>query len=436
MKLISLVQQYFGFKENKTTYGTETIAGITTFLSMAYILFVNPAVLGAAHMDKGAVFTATALTTAFGTLLLGLLAKYPIAAAPGMGINAFFTYSVVIGLGVPWQTALAAVLVAGLLFFLITLFKIREIIINGIPESLKHAMAGGIGLLIAFIGLKDAHIIVDNKDTLVALGNLSKPDVLLAVFGIVVTIIFLVRGIKGGIFWGMAITAIVGVAAGVLPKPDHIVSSIPSLSPTFGQAIFHLSDIHTQQLVLVVLTFLFVSFFDTAGTILAVAHQAGFIKNNKLPRAGRSLFSVAGASIAGGILGTSPPSAYIESSSGVAAGGRTGFTSVIVAVLFLASLFFSPLLVVVQSAVTTPALVVVGILMASSLGEIDWKRIELAVPSFVLMIAIPLTYSITTGIALGFILYPITMLVKGKPKEVHPIMYILAVLFLIFIPFL
>ncbi|MCL7748886.1 NCS2 family permease [Halalkalibacter alkaliphilus] len=431
------MERYFGFKEHGTSYRKESVAGLTTFLSMAYILFVNPMILADAGMDIGAVFTATALAAAIGTLIMGIVANYPIALAPGMGLNAFFAYSVVLGLGIDWQVALFGVFLSGIIFILITVFKIREVIINAIPAELKYAAAAGIGLFIAFIGLKGAGIVVPYEATAVTLGNLLAPPTLLAIFGVVITVVFMVRGINGGIFYGMVITAIAGVVTGVIAPPEAIVGSIPSLAPTFGQAFaIDWSTVFTWQLLVVVLTFLFVDFFDTAGTLYAVANQAGFVKDNKLPRAGKALLADSSTTSIGAILGTSTTTAYIESASGVAAGGRTGFTSVVTAGLFLIALFFSPLLAVVTAEVTSAALIIVGILMASSLGLIDWKRFEIAVPAFVTVIAMPLTYSIATGIAMGFILYPITMVAKGKAKEIHPIMYVLFFVFLAYFIFL
>ncbi len=431
------MDRYFGFKEHGTTYRRESVAGLTTFLSMAYILFVNPMILADAGMDLGAVFTATALAAAIGTLIMGVLAKYPIALAPGMGLNAFFAYSVVLGMGIEWQVALFGVFVSGIIFILITVFKIREVIINAIPAELKYAAAAGIGLFIAFIGLKGAGIVVPYEATAVTLGDLLSGPTLVAIFGIVITVIFMVRGIKGGIFYGMVLTAVAGILTGVIAPPEAIVGAVPSLAPTFGQAFaLDWSTVFTWQLLVVILTFLFVDFFDTAGTLYAVANQAGFVKDNKLPRAGKALLADSSATSIGAILGTSTTTAYIESASGVAAGGRTGFTSVVTSLLFLVALFFSPLLAVVTAQVTAPALIIVGILMASSLGLIDWKRFEIAVPAFMTVIAMPLTYSIATGIAMGFILYPVTMLAKGKGKEVHPIMYALFFVFLAYFIFL
>lgn len=431
------MDRFFGFKEHGTSIGRESVAGLTTFLAMAYILFVNPHMLAMAGMNEGAVFTATALAAAIGTLIMGLLANYPIALAPGMGLNAFFTFSVVLGMGIPWQTALLGVFTSGIIFILITLTGVREVIINAIPQEMKLAAGAGIGLFIAFIGLKNAGIVVADEATTVALGNVLEPTTLLAVFGLVVTVLLMVRGVKGGIFYGMALTSLAGIIVGLIKTPEAIIAPVQSLEPTLF-AIFGVpfSDIFTIQMVVVILTFLFVDFFDTAGTLFAVANQAGFVKDNKLPRAGRALLADASATSIGAMLGTSTTTAYIESSSGVAAGGRTGFASVVTAILFLVAMFFSPLLGVVTAEVTAPALIIVGVLMASTLGQIEWNKLEIAIPAFFTIVAMPLTYSIATGIALGFVFYPITMLVKGRGKEVHPIMYVLFLIFLGFFIFL
>ncbi|QOR66869.1 NCS2 family permease [Cytobacillus suaedae] len=439
------MKKYFQFDELGTNYKRETIAGLTTFLSMAYILFVNPSMLSLSaipdlpaemRMDEGAVFVATALAAAVGSLLMGIFARYPIALAPGMGLNAFFAFTVVLTMGIPWQTALSGVLVSGLIFVLLTLSGLREKIINSIPAELKFAVGAGIGLFITFIGLQNAGIIVGNDATMIGLGDLTKGDTLLAIFGLVITVILMVRRVTGGIFIGMVLTAIVGMATNLIGVPQAVVGEIPSLAPTFGAAFENFGDVFTIQMLVVILTFLFVDFFDTAGTLVAVANQAGLMKENKLPRAGKALFADSAATVVGSILGTSTTTSYIESSAGVAAGGRTGFASVVTAALFLLALFFSPLLGVVTAAVTAPALIIVGVLMVSTLGKIEWDRFEIAVPAFLTIIAMPLTYSIATGIAIGFIFYPITMLVKGRGKEIHPIMYGLFVIFVLYFIFL
>ncbi|WP_096155833.1 MULTISPECIES: NCS2 family permease [Bacillus] len=442
------MKRYFEFEKHSTSYRKESIAGLTTFLAMAYILIVNPFMLSlgsvpdlpdSMRMDQGAVFTATALAAAIGCLIMGLYAKYPIALAPGMGLNAFFAYTVVLVMGIPWQTALAGVFVSGIIFIFLTLFGVREKIINAIPEQLKYAVGAGIGLFITFIGFQNSGIIVSQDATLVQLGDLTNGNTLLAIFGLVVTVILMVRGFKGGIFFGMVITAIAGMVVGLIQAPttvSDVVGPVPSLGPTFGAAITHLGDVFTIQMLVVILTFLFVDFFDTAGTLVSVANQAGFMKDGKLPRANKALFADSAATVAGSVLGTSTTTSYIESSAGVAAGGRTGFTSVVTAGLFLLALFFSPLLSVITAPVTAPALIIVGVLMVSSLGKIAWDRFEIAVPAFLTVIAMPLTYSIATGIAVGFIFYPITMILKGRGKEIHPIMYGLFFIFILYFIFL
>ncbi|GIN14283.1 guanine permease [Shouchella clausii] len=431
------MDRFFKLTENGTSVKQELLAGFTTFLAMAYILFVNPDILGAAGMDVGAVFVATALAAMTGSIIMGLVANYPIALAPGMGLNAFFAFSAVIGMGLSWQAALLAVFFSGVIFLGITVFKIREKIIDAIPEELKYAAGAGIGLFIAFIGFKNAEIIVSDPATFVALGDLSAPGPLLAVFGIVVTIIFVVLGFKGAVFYGLAITAIVGVITGFTTLTG-VVSAPPSIAPTFLQAfqVDWQNEVFTVQMVGVVLTLLFVVFFDTAGTLFAVATQAGFVKNNKLPRAGRALFADASATTIGSLLGTSTTTAYVESTSGVAVGGRTGLTAIFTGLLFVVALFFSPLLSIITGHVTAPALIIVGVMMATSLRFIDWNKMEIAIPVFFTVVTMPLTYSIATGIALGFVLYPITMVVKGRGKELHPLMYLLFVVFIVYLGFL
>ncbi|MCE7792592.1 NCS2 family permease [Salipaludibacillus sp. CUR1] len=435
------MERYFRFDELGTNYNREIMGGVTTFLAMAYILFVNPSILAGAGMDEGAVYVATALAAALGTMIMGIVARYPIALAPGMGLNAFFTYSVVLGMGIPWETALLGVFMSGIIFIIITVVGIREFIINAIPAELKYAAGAGIGLFIAFIGLQNAEIIVMSEATLVEIGDLGAPATLLAVFGIIITVVLMSLGLKGGIFYGMVLTAVAGMLFNVIPVPSQVIGAVPSLAPTFGAAFapfgeMGLGEIFTLQLIIVILTFLFVDFFDTAGTLYAVANQAGFVKEDKLPRAQRALLADSSATSIGAVLGTSTTTAYIESTSGIAAGARTGFASIVTGVLFLIALLFSPLLVVVTAAVTAPALVVVGVLMAGALANIDWKKFEIAVPAFFTVIAMPLTYSIATGIALGFLMYPITMVCKGRAKEVHPIMYVLFIVFILYFVYL
>ncbi len=414
----------------------EGIAGLTTFLAMAYILFVNPAILGDAGVPEDAVFVATAVASAAATLVMGLWARYPIALAPGMGLNAFFAYTVVLGMGVPWQTALAGVLVSGVLFLILAVSGVRETIINAIPFPLKMAVGAGIGLFIAFIGMKNAGIIIADEETFVSLGDLGTPDTLLALFGLLVTTVLLVRGFRTAVFIGLAATAVAGVATGVAPAPDAVVSPVPSLAPTFGEAFVNLPGLLDPGLVLVVLTLLFVDLFDTSGTLIAVSNQAGLLREGKLPRAGRALASDSIGTIVGSVLGTSTTTSYIESSAGVGAGGRTGMTSVFTAGLFLLALPFSPLLASITEAVTAPALIVVGVLMASSLARIEWQRPEIAIPAFATMATMPLAYSIADGIAFGLVLFPLTMLATGRWREVHPLLWALALVVIGYFTFL
>lgn len=441
------MKNYFRFEELGTNYRREFIGGLTTFLSMAYILIVNPLTLSlssipdlpdAMRMDKGAVFVATALAAAVGSLFMGVIARYPIGLAPGMGLNAFFAYTVVLTMGIPWQHALGGVLISGLIFIVLSLSGLRELVINAIPAELKYAVAAGIGLFITFLGFQNAGIIVNNDAVLVGLGDLTNGNTLLAIFGIILTVIFMTKGIKGGIFYGMVITAIVGWMFNLVETPDKIVDAVPSIAPTFGAAFqsFGDSSFYSTQMLAVVLTFLFVDFFDTAGTLVGVASQAGLMKGNKLPRAGKALLADSCATVTGAIFGTSTTTSYVESTAGVAAGARSGFAAVVVAGFFVLSLFFFPLLHVITPAVTAPALIIVGVLMVSSLGNIEWTRFEVAVPAFLTIITMPLAYSIATGIAIGFIFYPITMIVKGRGKEIHPIMYFLFAIFILYFIFL
>ncbi|MGE7676034.1 NCS2 family permease [Lysinibacillus sp. NPDC094403] len=427
------MKKYFMFDELGTNYRREIIGGLTTFLAMAYILAVNPGMLENAGMDKGAVFVATALAAAVGSLIMGIFAKFPISLAPGMGLNAFFAFTVVGAYGIPWQTGLTGVFFSGVIFIILSLTGIRETVINAIPVQLKYAVSAGIGLFITFVGLQGAGIITDSPATLVTLGTFTG-STLLAVFGIVLSIILIIKLRSIGIFLGMVITAIVGMITGVIAPPTAVVSAIPSVDSTFMVAlkpIFHDFDsLLNVKFLVVVLTFMFVDFFDTAGTLMAVATQAGLVKDNKLPRASRALMADALATTIGSLFGTSTTTAYVESTSGVAAGARSGFSAVVTAILFLIALFFSPLLAVVTPAVTAPALVIVGVLMVSSLRLIDWDKFEIAVPAFFTVIMMPLGYSIATGIAIGFVFYPITMLLAGRKKEIHPMMYGLFFVFL------
>lgn len=424
------LERTFHFKELKTNTKRETVAGLTTFVSMAYILFVNANILGEAGMDKGAVFTATALSAIIGCTLMAFFANYPIGIAPGLGDNAFFTYSVVLTMGIPWQTAMAGVVVASVIFMLLSLFKIREIVIDAIPHDLKLAMAAGIGIFIAFVGLKGGGIVVASKSSLVELGSLTVPTTWLTIFGFFVTALLMARRVPGSIFIGILATTLLGLVTGLIPMPDKIVSSIPSLAPTFGVGLANLGNINTPQMLAVIIVLLLVTFFDTAGTLVGLAQQAGLMKNDKMPRIGRALMADSFSMLAGSVMGTTPTAAYVESSAGIAVGGRTGFTSLVIAGMFGLSLFFSPLLSVVTTEVTAPALIIVGSLMAQSMRFINWEKFEIALPAFLTIIAMPLTSNISYGIAFGFLVYPITMIAAGRRKELNPVVIVLFFIFI------
>lgn len=434
------VPRYFEFVAEGTSYRREIVGGITTFLAMSYILFVNPQILGTTGMDKGALFTATALATIVGCLLMALIARYPVAVAPSMGENAFFAYTVVIGLGLSWQTALVGSLIAGVLFVIVTAFRLREMILDAIPADLKLATACGIGLFIAFIGLQSSGIIVADKATLVTLGPLTRPGALLTIFGLFFTVAAMLRRVPGAILFGMIATSILGVVTGIIQPPHGVVSRPPSLDPVFGVALTHMvrepAAVFVPKLVVVVLTFLFVLFFDTAGTLIGVAQQAGLMDGNRLRREGRALLSDSLSVVAASLVGSSPTGAYIESTTGVAAGARTGFAAIVVAILVALAMLFSPLLAVVTADVTAPALIIVGVLMASPLAKIDWEKLEHAVPAFLTIVMMPLTYSIATGVAVGLVAYPAAMVFKGRWREVHPMMYALLVICVLYFAFL
>lgn len=430
---MEFINKYFELDKLDSNPKREFIAGLTTFFAMCYILFVNPSVLGASGMDKGAVFTATALASALGCLIMGIFANYPIATAPSLGLNAFFAYTVCIGMKVKWQTALAAVFVASIIFILITVFKLRELIVDSIPNDLKFAISAGIGIFIAFLGLQNGKLVVNSASTLVTIGSFKDPAAWVTIFGLLVTIFLMIRRVPGAIFTGIVLSSIFSILVGQSKMPTSVVSLAPSLKPSFGQAILHLGDINTVRMWTVVLTFLLVAFFDTTGTLIGLAHQAGLVdKDGKMPRIGKAMAADSTAMMAGSIIGTSPVGAYVESSSGIAAGGRSGLTAVWVGIFFLLSMFFSPLLSVVTTTVTAPALIIVGVLMAANLAKISWDKLEIAVPAFLIVIGMGLTYSIADGMALGLIVYPISMTAAKRTKEVSPMMWILAVVFVIY----
>lgn len=426
------ISNFFHLSENQTTAKREFLAGLTTFVSMSYILFVNPNVLGASGMNKGALFTTTALAAAFTCIVMGVIANYPIASAPTLGLNAFFTYTVCLGMHVKWETALAAVLVASILFILITAFKLREKIIDAIPADIKYAISAGIGLFIAFIGLQGGKLIQNSDSTLVTVGSLTSPLVWVTIFGLIVTIVLMIANVPGAIFIGMVISAIFGVATGDIKMPSGIISAAPSIKPIFGQAIFHIGDINTVQMWIIVLTFLLVTFFDTTGTLIGLVQQAGLMKDNKMPRAGRALSADSAGMLAGAVLGTSPVGAFVESSAGIAIGGRTGLTAVWTGIFFIISMIFSPILSVFTTQVTAPALIIVGVLMAENLAHVHWQKLEIAVPAFLIVIGMPLTYSISDGLAWGLIIYPFSMIAAKRWREVTPMMWLLWVVFIIY----
>ncbi len=358
---------FFKFDELGTNYKRETLAGLTTFVSMVYILFVNPNVLSASGMDKGAVFTATAFATAIGCFLMGIIANYPIAISTSLGMNAFFAYSVCVGMKIPWQTALAGTFVAAIIFIIITAFKLREMIIDAIPSDLKSAIAGGIGLFIAFLGLNQGGLVVADKSTLVTLGSFHVGTTWLTIFGLIVAIILMSAKVPGSIFISMVATAILGMFTHLIPVPSQWVASIPSVKPVFLAGLTHIGEINTLQMWVVVFTFLLVSFFDTAGTLVGLAEQAGFVKDNKIPSVGKALTADSASMLTGSLMGTSPMGAFVESSAGIAVGGRSGFTVIVTGILFILGTFFSPLLGVITDQVTAPALILIGMLMAQSL---------------------------------------------------------------------
>ncbi len=439
------IDGYFGITSSGSTFKREAMAGTVTFLAMSYVLAVNPSILGdeGALGDKGipmqAVFTATAVAAVFGTLVMGLWAKYPIALAPGMGLNAFFAYTVVLSMGIPWQVALSGTLLSGIIFFVLAVTKVRERILNAIPLQMKFAVGAGIGLFVAFLGLKNAGIVVNSDATLVTLGDFTKGTTLLALFGLVLTVIFLVIGWHGAVLYGIVATTILGMVTGLVGLPDGIAEMPKGLDQTFGQAIIHLPDAFTGQMIVVVLTMLFVDFFDASGTLIGVANQAGLLnKDGTLPRAASAMAADSVGTTAGAIIGTSTTTAYVESTAGVSAGGRTGLTAVTTAGWFLIAMFCYPIFAVVAGSaeITSAALIVVGILMARSLGDIDWQKFEYSIPAFITVIMMPLTYSIANGLAMGMIFYPIVMVARGRYKEVHPAMWALMVLFLAYFFFL
>ncbi|WP_261131147.1 NCS2 family permease [Bacillus sp. Marseille-Q3570] len=429
---------FFKLQENQTNVRTELIAGLTTFLTMVYIVVVNPGILSEAGAPFDAVFMATIIATVVGTLWMGLFANYPIAIAPGMGLNAYFAYSVVGGMGVSYEIAFGAVFIAGILFVILSLTPFREKLIEAIPSNLKHGITAGIGLFIAFIGLRLTGLVVSHPQNLVGLGDLHSPQVILTLVGLAVTLILMALNVNGALFLGMVVTGTIAYFTGQLEFKDGVVG-LPSMPDAFifGNPITAITDMFTYGLYAVVFSFLLVTIFDTTGTMIGVAEQAGLMKGNKMPRARQALLADSVATSVGAIFGTSPTSAYIESSSGVAAGGRTGMTNMVVAFLFIVAMFFAPLVGAISglAAITAPTLIIVGSFMLSSLSKIDWNTFDESFPAFLIILTMPLTSSIATGIALGFISYPLLKIVRGKWREVHPLVMLFAVLFFIQLAF-
>lgn len=425
------MEKFFKLKENNTDAKTEFIAGLTTFMTMAYILIVNPSILSAAGMDQGAVFTATALSAVIATLIMGLYAKLPFAQAPGMGLNAFFAYTIVIQMGYSFEFALTAVLLEGIIFILLTIFNVREAIVDSIPKGIKNAISVGIGLLIALIGLEGAGIVVHTDGgTIVSLGNIVSGSGLLAIIGLLITSVLIAKNVKGALFIGMIITAIIGIPMGITPMPSKIISMPPSIAPTFFKFDFH--NIFSLDMVIALFTLLFMDMFDTIRTLVGVATKAKMLdKDGKVPNIKKALFSDAVGTTLGACLGTSTVSTFVESASGVAEGGRTGLTAVSTAFMFFLALFFAPLFAVITPAVTASALVLVGLFMIEPIKEIDLHDFTEAIPAFLTIIMMPFAYSISDGIVFGVISYIILKLFTGKRKEISLTTVILGLVFLL-----
>jgi len=426
--IVPWLYRYFGLKEQGTDIRTEFIAGVTTFLTMVYIVFVNPAILGKTGMDAGAVFVATCVAAAVSTMVMALYANYPIALAPGMGINAFFAFTVVLTYKYTWQQALAAVFCSGVLFFLISIFRIRQYVIDSIPHNLKLAVSAGVGLFLGIIALEESKVVVAHPATLVTLGNLKEPVAYLMLFGFVLIAALNYRRVVGGTLIGILVVTVIGLPFG-LAKFGGIVSLPPSIAPTLLQLDF--SRIWEGTFLIVVFSILFIDVFDNAGTLIGVTHRTGLMKDGKLARMKEALISDSFAAMFGAAIGTSTTTSYIESAAGVAAGGRTGLTAAFVSLFFLAALLFAPLAGMIPAYATSAALLYVACVMARGLAEIEWDDITEYAPAVVAAITMPLTYSIATGIGLGFITYTVAKLLAGKPREASPAVIILAVLFAI-----
>ena len=428
-----MLQKLFGFDPTKSTVKTEIMAGITTFLSMAYILAVNPDILSATGMDKGAVFTTTVVISAIITMLMGLYAKLPFALAPGMGLNAFFAYSVCLIMGYSWQFALTAVFLEGIIFILLTLTNIREKIVDIIPMTLKNAISVGIGLFITFIGLKSANIIINDDATLVKLGDITSGPALLGVIGIIITSILLVKKVKGGLLLGILITTVIGIPMGIT-QLNGIVSTPPSIEPIFFK--FEWDQIFTTDMAIVVFTFLFVDLFNTIGTLIGVSTRAGIMKNGKIPRVKQAFLVDAIGTTAGAVMGTSTVTTFVESAAGVEEGGRSGLTAFVTGVCFFLAVFFAPFFLSVPASATAPVLVPVGLMMMASVLEIDFNDFSESVPAFLCIVCMPLCYSISDGIILGHLCYVFLNILCGKWKKVTIGMLLIAILFILKLCFL
>ena len=431
---MTMIQKLFGFDPAQHKVRTEILAGVTTFLTMAYILAVNPGIFSALEplgMPTGAVYTATVLASVVGSLVMALYARKPFALAPGMGINAFFVFTVCLGMGHTWQFALTAVFIEGIIFILLSFFKIRELIANAIPACLKSAIGGGIGLFIAYIGLQNCGIIIADESTQVALANFDKPSILLALIGLVICGLMVVRNVRGGLLWGILLTSFIGIPMGVTHL-DTIFSMPPSLSPVFLQ--FEWDHVLSWDMLVVVITFLFVDLFDTIGTVIAVSLKTGMVdKDGKIEGVGRMLMADAVATAAGACLGASTTTTYVESVAGVAVGGRTGLTPFVVAVCFALSLFFGPLFLAIPAAATGPALVIVGVMMCANVVAVNWADYSEAIPAFVTMLMMPLSYSISDGIMLGVIMFVLMKAGTGKKglRQISPTVWVLFGLFVL-----
>lgn len=426
-----MLEKFFNLKANNTNVRTEIIAGITTFMTMAYILAVNPDILSAAGMDKSAVFSATTLSAIVGTLVMALWAKLPFALAPGMGLNAFFAFTVVLGMGYSWQFALTAVFLEGIIFLILTAFNVRELIVNAIPMNLKHAISAGIGLFIAFIGMQNTGLIASNDATLVTLGDMSSHSVWITLFGLVLIGVLLALKVRGALLIGIFAATVVGVPFGVTHLPDGSWLTLPpSIEPIAMK--FEFSSVFTIDMLIVLFTFLFVDMFDTVGTLIGVSSKANMIKKDgSLPRAKQALFADAIGTTVGSMLGTSTVTTYVESASGVAEGGRTGLTSLSTAGMFLLALFLSPIFLMVPAAATAPALILVGSFMLTPVLKINFDDYTESIPAFLTIIMMPLAYSIAEGIVFGMLSFVALKLLSGKTKDLSWIMYILTVLFLL-----